>query len=512
MRFSDEQRIRIDRLSLPPLLRRRKVLDREVKVRRIGRRIPGGADVAEDRALYHCIALAQAVGIRIQMCVVVDALLSGVELIDRQSSRAAVVKLTDRAVDCGDHRRPARREDVDGSMQPPPAPTLDERVAQVGRDDSSDRNCEQRPRHDHDSFRHLPAAPTRRSSRPLQRANDVRARYGNRQDAGRLTRQAAEEHEQGSAHDPSSGEGDESTHAFDNDHGVPELPDVAIYLEALERHIGGRRLATLRLASPFVLRTVTPSPAELDGRVVTSLRRIGKRIVIGFAGELFVVIHLMIAGRLRWQPRDARLPGRITLGAFDFENGTLVLTEAGSKRRASIHIVKGEPALAEHDPGGLEPLETSLEEFRANFTRESHTLKRALTDPKTFSGIGNAYSDEILHHARLSPVQMTTNLSDAEIERLYLSTRAVLTEWVERLRENAGDGFPEKVTAFRPEMKVHGRYGKLCPDCSSPVQRIVYAENETNYCARCQTGGRLLADRALSRLLKSDWPKSIDDL
>jgi formamidopyrimidine-DNA glycosylase len=483
-----------------------------MKVGRIGRRVPGGADVADDRALPDDIAFAQSLRVGVEVCVVVDPIFSSVELIDRQSSGAAVVKLADRAIDGGDDRCPSRREDVDGSMQPPPASTLDECVAQVGPDDSSDRNCDQRPRHDHDSFRHLPAASARRSSRPLQRENDFRACYCNRQHAGRLTRQAAEEHEQGAAHDPSCGEGDESTHAFDNDHGVPELPDVAIYLEALERHIGGRRLDTLRLASPFVLRTVTPSPAELDGRVVTSLRRIGKRIVIGFVGELFVVIHLMIAGRLRRQPRGAKLPGRITLAAFDFENGTLVLTEAGSKRRASIHIVQGEPALAEHDPGGLEPLEASLAEFRATLTRERHTLKRALTDPRAFSGIGNAYSDEILHRARLSPVQMTTNLSEDESERLYESTRDVLNEWIERLRQETGAGFPEKVTAFRPEMAVHGRFGQPCPDCQSPVQRIVYADNETNYCARCQTGGRLLADRALSKLLKSDWPRSIDDL
>jgi formamidopyrimidine-DNA glycosylase len=293
---------------------------------------------------------------------------------------------------------------------------------------------------------------------------------------------------------------------------VPELPDVAVYLEALEARVLGHALLTVRLANPFVLRTVEPAPADLKGKKVTSLRRLGKRIVFGFEDDLFLVIHLMIAGRFKWLAAGAKVPGKIGLAAFDFDNGTLVLTEAGSKRRASIHIVRGEEALHAHDPGGLEPLEISLEQFREALTRERHTLKRTLTDPRTFSGIGNAYSDEILHKARLSPVQMTTNLDAEEIATLYRATRGVLTQWIERLRLETGDKFPEKVTAFRPEMAVHGRYNQPCPDCGTPVQRIVHADNETNYCARCQTGGRLLADRALSRLLKGDWPKSIDEL
>jgi len=300
--------------------------------------------------------------------------------------------------------------------------------------------------------------------------------------------------------------------SFDNEENVPELPDVTIYLEALESRVLSRRLDKVRLASPFVLRTVEPAVSELAGKHVTSLRRLGKRIVLGFEDDLFLVIHLMIAGRFKWLAPGAKVPGKVGLAAFDFENGTLILTEAGSKRRASIHILRGEDALRALDPGGLEPLEMSLDEFRDALTRERHTLKRTLTDPHTFSGIGNAYSDEILHRAKLSPVQMSTNLSGEEIARLYHATRAVLIEWIERLRADAGSGFPEKVTAFRPEMAVHGRYNLPCPVCGSPVQRIVYAENETNYCARCQTGGRLLADRALSRLLNVDWPKSIDEI
>jgi formamidopyrimidine-DNA glycosylase len=293
---------------------------------------------------------------------------------------------------------------------------------------------------------------------------------------------------------------------------VPELPDVAVYLEALEARVLGHTLDTVRLANPFVLRTVEPAPSALKGKKVTSLRRLGKRIVFGFEDDLFLVIHLMIAGRFRWLARGAKVPGKLGLAAFDFDNGTLVLTEAGSKRRASIHIVRGEEALHAHDPGGLEPLEISLDQFREALTRERHTLKRTLTDPRTFSGIGNAYSDEILHRARLSPVQMTTNLDPDEIATLYRATRGTLLEWIDRLRLETGDRFPEKVTAFRPEMAVHGRYNQPCPDCGTPVQRIVHADNETNYCARCQTNGRLLADRALSRLLKGDWPKSIDEL
>ena len=293
---------------------------------------------------------------------------------------------------------------------------------------------------------------------------------------------------------------------------VPELPDVAIYLEALEARITGRELRKLRLLNPFVLRTVEPAPAELSGKKVTGLRRIGKRIVLELEGGLFVIVHLMIAGRFKWLAPGAKPPGKIALAAFEFEEGTLILTEAGSKRRAALHIVRGEEALHAHDPGGIEPLEIAYEQFREALTRERHTLKRTLTDPHVFAGIGNAYSDEILHRARLSPVQMTTNLDEEELHRLYDAVRTTLIDWTDRLRAESGSKFPEKVTAFRPQMAVHGRFGLPCPDCGSPVQRIVYAENETNYCARCQTGGKLLADRALSRLLNVDWPKSIDDL
>ncbi|MEA2488719.1 MAG: formamidopyrimidine-DNA glycosylase [Acidobacteriota bacterium] len=293
---------------------------------------------------------------------------------------------------------------------------------------------------------------------------------------------------------------------------MPELPDITVYVEALEARIARQTLVKLRIGSPFLLRTVEPGPADLQGKIITGLRRIGKRIVLVFQGDLFVVIHLMIAGRFKWLPPNAKIPGKIGLAAFDFEHGTLLLTEAGSKRRASIHIIRGEDALRVLDPGGLEPLEIPFETFREALTRERHTLKRTLTDPHVFSGIGNSYSDEILHRARLSPVQMTTNLDDDELHRLYDAVRVVLIEWTDRLRADAGERFPEKVTAFRPEMAVHGRYNLPCPVCGTPVQRIVYAENETNYCARCQTGGKLLADRALSRLLHGDWPKSIDEL
>lgn len=293
---------------------------------------------------------------------------------------------------------------------------------------------------------------------------------------------------------------------------MPELPDVTIYLDALQLRLLGQTLRKVRLGSPFVLRTVEPSPRELEGKTVTALHRLGKRIAFQFEDDLYLVIHLMIAGRFKWLAAGAKMPAKLGLAAFDFDAGTLLLTEAGSKRRASIHIERGEAALREHDRGGLEPLTMSADEFRAALTRERHTLKRGLTDPHTFSGIGNAYSDEILHRARLSPVQMSTNLSADEIDRLYIATQTVLQEWIARLRAETGDKFPEKVTAFRKEMAVHGRYNQPCPDCGSPVQRIVYAENETNYCARCQTNGRLLADRSLSRLLNVDWPKSIDEL
>ena len=293
---------------------------------------------------------------------------------------------------------------------------------------------------------------------------------------------------------------------------MPELPDVTVYLEALRARILGARLAGLRLANPFVLRSVDPPPAEVAGRAVIDLRRVGKRVVIALEEERFVVIHLMIAGRLHWKPAGARLPGKIGLAALDFSTGTLTLTEAGSKRRAALHLVRGEAALAEHDPGGIEPLEADVAAFRAALTRESHTLKRALTDPRILSGVGNAYSDEILHRARLSPVRMTRALTEEEMARLLDATKTTLIDWIDRLRRDAGDEFPEGVTAFRPDMAVHGRYGQPCPACGAPVQRIVHAENETNYCARCQTGGRLLADRALSRLLREDWPRTLEEL
>jgi formamidopyrimidine-DNA glycosylase len=293
---------------------------------------------------------------------------------------------------------------------------------------------------------------------------------------------------------------------------MPELPDITVYIEALEHRIRGRPLTGVRLGSPFVLRSVEPPLAAFGGRTVRRLSRLGKRIVMAFDEELFLVVHLMIAGRLHWRAAGAPLVRKIGLAAFDFADGTLVLTEVASKKRASIHAVRGAVALAGHDPGGMDVFTATLEAFRAALIHENHTLKRTLTDPRLFSGIGNAYSDEILHRAKLSPIKMTRSLDDQEIERLLAATRATLAEWIERLRQQTGDGFPEKVTAFRPEMAVHGRFGKPCPVCGTPVQRIVHAENETNYCARCQTGGRLLADRALSRLLKTDWPRTLEEM
>jgi formamidopyrimidine-DNA glycosylase len=286
---------------------------------------------------------------------------------------------------------------------------------------------------------------------------------------------------------------------------MPELPDVTVYLESLERLIRGARLQKIQLFNPFLLRTALPPIGDAMGKKVIGLSRLGKRIVIGLEGELFLVLHLMIAGRLHWPGKKTRN----TLALFEFDSGSLSLTEAGSKRRASLHLVQGEAALRAMDPGGVEIFDVDAAGFASRLKSENHTLKRALTDPRLFAGIGNAYSDEILHRAKLSPIALSKDLSSEETERLYAATRAVLKEWIERLRT---EGFPEKVTAFREEMAVHGRYGKPCPVCGAPVQRIVYAENETNYCARCQTGGRILADRALSRLLKKSWPRSIDEL
>jgi formamidopyrimidine-DNA glycosylase len=293
---------------------------------------------------------------------------------------------------------------------------------------------------------------------------------------------------------------------------MPELPDIAVYLDCLAPRILGQPLERLIILNPFVLRSVSPSPADLDGAMVTGTRRLGKRIVLELDQERFVVIHLMIAGRLRWLAPAAKPPGKITLALFEFPAGSLALTEAGSTRRASIHLVAGEAALEPFRRGGLEVLECDRAQFAERLVSESHTLKRALTDPRLFSGIGNAYSDEILHRARLSPLTLTRKLGEDEIVRLFDASRATLLEWTARLRAEAGSGFPEKVTAFREGMAVHGRYRQPCPDCGTPVQRIRYADNETNYCARCQTGGRLLADRAMSRILREDWPRSIDEL
>jgi formamidopyrimidine-DNA glycosylase len=293
---------------------------------------------------------------------------------------------------------------------------------------------------------------------------------------------------------------------------VPELPDIVVYIEALTPRVVGQPLEQLRIGNPFVMRSIEPPPAELQGRRVTGLRRMGKRIAFAFEEDLFMVVHLMIAGRFRWRDRGAAIPGKVGLAAFDFPTGTLLFTEQGSKRQASIHLVRGSAGLVEFERGGLEVLETDLPAFAERLTRESHTLKRALTDPHIFSGIGNAYSDEILHAAELSPMKLTSALSDAEISRLFDATQRTLEAWIARTRDEVGDGFPEKVTAFRKGMAVHGRYGQPCPTCGSPVQRIVYAQNECNYCARCQTEGRLLSDRALSRLLRQDWPKTLDEM
>ncbi|MGH7335305.1 MAG: Fpg/Nei family DNA glycosylase [Candidatus Rokuibacteriota bacterium] len=293
---------------------------------------------------------------------------------------------------------------------------------------------------------------------------------------------------------------------------MPELPDVVGYIEALEKRIVGARLTRVRLASPFLLRSFDPPLRVAEGRSVLRLGRLGKRIVVALEGDLFLVLHLMIAGRLHWREPGARIPGKVGLAAFDFLAGTLTLTEAGSKKRAALHLVRGAEGLRELDPGGLEVLAADLPAFREALTRESHTLKRALTDPRLFSGIGNAYADEILHRARLSPVKLTRQLDEEETARLLAATRSTLQDWIAKLRQATGEGFPEKVTAFRPGMAVHGRFGQPCPVCGSSVQRIVHAENETNYCAQCQTGGRLLADRALSRLLHADWPRTVEEL
>jgi formamidopyrimidine-DNA glycosylase len=293
---------------------------------------------------------------------------------------------------------------------------------------------------------------------------------------------------------------------------MPELPDVVVYLEALEKRVLGQPLEKVRLQSPFVLRSVEPPMREAEGRTVRGLRRIGKRLVLDLDGDLHLVIHLMVAGRLRWTERGKKPNAKLGLAAFDFPTGSLQLTEASTKKRASLNLYRGEAALAEVDRGGIEPLEVTAAQFREALTRENHTLKRALTDPRLLSGIGNAYSDEILHRAKLSPVRLTSAMTDEEHARLFRSTGEVLRQWTDELRREAGDGFPEKVTAFRDGMAVHGKYKQPCPVCGTPVQRIRYAENETNYCPTCQTGGKLLADRGLSRLLHGDWPKTLEEL
>jgi formamidopyrimidine-DNA glycosylase len=293
---------------------------------------------------------------------------------------------------------------------------------------------------------------------------------------------------------------------------MPELPDVVVYLEALAPRTLGQPLERFRLGNPFIVRTIDPPPSAFEGRAVTSLSRMGKRLVFGFEDDLFLVLHLMIAGRLRWRERGKAIPGKVGLAAFDFPTGTLLLTEQGAKRQASIHLVRGAAGLEAVNRGGLEVLDAELPSFAARLTAENHTLKRALTDPTIFSGIGNAYSDEILHAAKLSPMKQTRQLGDAEIARLHAATIATLEAWIARTRAEVGEGFPEKVTAFREGMAVHGRYGQPCPTCGAPVQRIVYASNECNYCAKCQTEGRLLSDRALSRLLRQDWPKTLEEM
>ena len=293
---------------------------------------------------------------------------------------------------------------------------------------------------------------------------------------------------------------------------MPELPDVVVYLDALAPRIVGTTLERVRLASPFLVRSVDPPLTHAFGTKVLGLRRLGKRLVLELSTDLFLVIHLMIAGRLRWKEKGAKVPGKLGLAAFDFTRGTLILTEASTRKRASLHLVRGAEALKAFEMGGLEVLDSTLDEFRAALARERHTIKRSLTDPRIFSGIGNAYSDEILHRAKLSPVTMSDRLTDDDVRRLHDATRTTLREWTERLRNETGEKFPEKVTAFRPEMAVHGRYREPCPVCGSPVQRIVHAENESNYCPTCQTGGKLLADRSLSRVLKADWPRTLEEL
>lgn len=293
---------------------------------------------------------------------------------------------------------------------------------------------------------------------------------------------------------------------------MPELPDITLYLHALAPRVLNQPLERLRIGNPFIVRTIEPPIGAIEGRRVVGLRRMGKRIVFEMEGNVFVVLHLMVAGRLRWRERGAAIPGKVGLAALDFPTGTAILTEQGARRQASIHLIAGTAHLASMDPGGLEVLDSSLPEFAERLTRENHTLKRALTDPHIFSGIGNAFSDEILHAAKMSPMMLTTNLSDVDIARLHDATIRTLEHWIERLREETGDGFPEKVTAFRKAMAVHGRYGQPCPDCGAAVQRIVYAHNEANYCATCQTGGRLLSDRALARLLKQDWPRTLEEM